>query len=78
MGGDGGGGNPRRERGSLLDKSGEGNTVKRGEEGTRLNTPSEETIDSEWGSGESRGLEALRLNMPRRKGMMRERTTPAT
>ena len=64
----------------LWDNSGEGNTVKRGEEGTRLDTPSdsEETTDPEGGSGESRGLGALRLNKPRGMGMMRERTTPAT
>ena len=70
-------GNPRRKRGSLLEKPGEGNTVKRGEEDTRLDTPSEETIDPAVGSGESRGLGALRLNKPRGMGMMRERTTPA-
>ena len=52
--------------------------VKRGEEGTGLDTLGEETIDPEWGSRESRGLEALRLNKPREMGMMRERTTPAS
>ena len=65
-----------------MDTSGEGNTVKRGEEGTWLDRPSEETIDSEGGSGESRGLGALRLNQPRGMGpgpgMMRGRATPAT
>ena len=71
-------GNPRRERGSLVDTSGEGNTVRGGEESTRLDTPSAETIDPEGGSGESRGLGALRLNKPRGMGMMRERTIPAT
>ena len=64
---------PRKERGSLLDKPGEGNTVNMGEEGTQSDTPSEGTTDPEGGSGESRGPEALRLNKPRVIGMMRER-----
>ena len=62
MGGEGGGGNPRGGRDSPLDKSGEGNSVKRGEKSTRLDKPGEETIDPKSASGESRGLEALRLN----------------
>ena len=43
-----------------------------------MDTPSEETIDPEGGSGESKGLEALRLNKPRGMGMMREHPTPDT
>ena len=53
-------------------------TVNMGEKSTRLDKPGEVTIDPKWGSGESRGLEALRLNKPRGMGMVRERPTPAT
>ena len=41
--------NPVPNRESLLDKAGEGNTVKTGKESTLSDTPGEETIDPEGG-----------------------------
>ena len=78
MGGGGGGGNSRGERGSPLNKLGEGSMVEKGEKSARQDKPGTETIDPERGAGESTGLGGVRLHKPRGMGMVRKRLTPAS
>ena len=76
--GRGEGDSSRGERGSPLNKLGEGSMVEMGEKSARLDKPGTETIDPERGAGESRGLGDSRLHKPRGMGMVRERLTPAS
>ena len=70
--------NSRGERGSPLNKLGEGSMVEKGEKRDRLDKPGTATIDPERGTGESRGLRGPWLHTPRGMGMGRERLTPAS